>query len=40
MEMELKLHSPVGGESITYSWPVSGSVRIYLVCVIFLSFLA
>ncbi|XP_076440940.1 uncharacterized protein LOC143280205 isoform X2 [Babylonia areolata] len=25
MELELKLHSPVGGESITYTWPVSGS---------------
>ncbi|KAK7508290.1 hypothetical protein BaRGS_00000529 [Batillaria attramentaria] len=25
MELELKLHSPVGGDSITYTWPVSGS---------------
>ncbi|KAK7099700.1 platelet binding protein GspB-like isoform X2 [Littorina saxatilis] len=25
MELELKLHSPVGGESIAYTWPVSGS---------------
>lgn len=29
MELELKLHSPVGGDSITYSWPVSGSVSIF-----------
>ena len=29
MEMELKLHSPVGGDSITYTWPVSGSVSIF-----------
>lgn len=33
MELELKLHSPVGGESITYTWPVSGSVSIR-VCVV------